>query len=75
MIRLEKNKYEAGETAKGTLLTEKDKRLTISEVRFAVCGKERYEEFMAGKWGNSSEKMRYFSLRTSPTKIYNGNLP
>jgi len=36
MIRLEKNKFEAGETAKGTLLTETDKRLTIREVRFAV---------------------------------------
>ena len=44
-IRLEKNTYNAGETAKGTLLIRADKSLKIRNPKFSVCGKERYEEY------------------------------
>ena len=42
-IRLEKNTYNAGETAKGTLLIKADKSLKIRKLKFSVYGKERYE--------------------------------
>jgi hypothetical protein len=41
-IRLEKNVYYAGETAKGTLLIKADKSLKVRKLEFSVCGKERY---------------------------------
>jgi hypothetical protein len=43
-IRLEKNTYNAGETAKGTLLIRADKSLKVRKLKFSVRGKERYEE-------------------------------
>ena len=44
-IRLEKNTYNAGEIAKGTLLIKADKSLKVRKLKFSVCGKERYEEY------------------------------
>jgi hypothetical protein len=39
-IRLEKNTYEAGETAKGSLITKSDKNLKVRKLKFSVCGKK-----------------------------------
>jgi hypothetical protein len=39
-IKLDNDTYEAGETAKGTLLTKADKRLRVSELKFSVLGKD-----------------------------------
>jgi arrestin (S-antigen)-like protein len=47
-IRLDKNSYEAGETASGTLFTKSDKNLKVRRLKFSVCGKERYEAGMSG---------------------------
>lgn len=72
-IRLDKNRYEAGETANGTLLTESDIGLKVRKLRFLVCGKERYEAGMSGGMStggisgdhsHSSENYDIFSLRT-----------
>ena len=41
--RLEKDTYNAGETAKGTLLIKTNKVLKVRKFKFSVCGKERYE--------------------------------
>jgi hypothetical protein len=43
-IWLEKNTYDAGETARGTLLIKADSRLKVQKIKFLVCGKERYLE-------------------------------
>jgi hypothetical protein len=42
-ISPDKDTYQAGESAKGTLLTRADKSLKVRELKFSVCGKERYE--------------------------------
>jgi hypothetical protein len=47
-IRLDKNTYEAGETANGTLFCESDKNLKVRKLKFSVCGKEKYEAGMSG---------------------------
>jgi Arrestin (or S-antigen), N-terminal domain len=47
-IRLDKNTYDAGETASGTLFTKSDKNLKVRRLKFSVSGKERYEEGMSG---------------------------
>jgi hypothetical protein len=47
-LRLDKNTYEAGETANGTLFCESDKDLKVRKLKFSVCGKEKYEGGMSG---------------------------
>jgi hypothetical protein len=59
-IRLDKNTYEAGETANGTLITNSDKSLKVRKLKFSVRGKERYEAGMTGEHGHSSEKYDIF---------------
>src|SRR5215207_3826821 len=62
-IRLDKNTYDAGETAKGTLITRSDNILKVRKLKFSVCGKERYEEGMVGQWeyfASPSEKYDIF---------------
>jgi hypothetical protein len=60
-IKLDKNAYNASETAKGTLLTRSDNSLKVRKLKFSICGKERYEESMVGQWGGSpSEKYDIF---------------
>lgn len=60
-IRLEKDTYEAGETAQGTLLTKANKSLRIRKLKFSVYGKERYVTGMMGGHGDdSSEKYDTF---------------
>ena len=65
-IRLEKNVYYAGETAKGTLLIKADKSLKVRKVEFSVCRKERYEEYsnynamITGRLGGRVEKYDIF---------------
>jgi hypothetical protein len=59
-IKLEKNTYEAGETAKGSLIIEADKSFKVRKLKFSVCGKERYEAEMSGEWGHSSEEHDIF---------------
>jgi Arrestin (or S-antigen), N-terminal domain len=65
-IWLEKNTYDAGETAKGTLLIKADSRLKVQKIKFLVCGKERYLEEtkrnrrgIVGGLGRSREKEKY----------------
>jgi hypothetical protein len=65
-IKLDKNIYKAGETAKGTLLTKADNILKVRKLKFSVCGKERYEEDisyssrgMVGGWGGSWSNEKY----------------
>ena len=41
---LEKNTYDAGETAKGTLIIKAKSSLKVQKFTFSVCGKERYLE-------------------------------
>jgi hypothetical protein len=43
-IWLEKNTYDAGETAKGTLIIKANSSLKVQEFTFSVCGKERFLE-------------------------------
>jgi hypothetical protein len=43
-IWLEKNTYDAGETAKGTLIIKANSSLKVQKFTFSVCGKERYLE-------------------------------
>jgi hypothetical protein len=43
-IWLEKNTYEADETAKGTLIIKANSSLKVQKFTFSVCGKERYLE-------------------------------
>ena len=43
-IKLEKNTYNAGETAKGILHIKVDKSLKVQKLKFSVYGKERYED-------------------------------
>ena len=43
-IWLDKNIYDVGETAKGTLLIRANSSLKVRKLRFSVCGKERYLE-------------------------------
>jgi Arrestin (or S-antigen), N-terminal domain len=43
-IWLDKNTYDAGETAKGTLLIKANSVLKVRKFTFSVCGKERYLE-------------------------------
>jgi Arrestin (or S-antigen), N-terminal domain len=59
-IRLDKNTYKAGETAKGTLLINADKSLKVKKLELSVSGKERYEAAMSGEHGHSSEKYDIF---------------
>jgi hypothetical protein len=59
-IKLDKNTYNAAETAKGALLTKSNKSLKARKLKFSVCGKERYEKSMVGQWGDSSEKYDIF---------------
>ncbi len=47
-IRLDKNTYEAGETANGTLITNSDKSRKVRKLKFSVFGKEKYEAGMSG---------------------------
>jgi hypothetical protein len=65
-IWLEKNTYDAGETAKGTLLIKADSRLKVQKIKFLVCGKERYLEEtkrnrrgIVGGLGRSRETEKY----------------
>lgn len=43
-IWLDKNTYDGGETVKGTLLIRSNSSLKVRNLRFSVCGKERYLE-------------------------------
>jgi hypothetical protein len=43
-IWIEKNTYNAGETAKGTLIIKTNSSLKVQKFTFSVCGKERYLE-------------------------------
>ena len=43
-IWIEKNTYDAGETAKGTLIIKANSSLKVQKFTFSVCGKERYLE-------------------------------
>jgi len=43
-IWLDKNTYDAGETAKGTLIIRANSSLKVRKLRLSVCGKERYLE-------------------------------
>jgi hypothetical protein len=61
-VWLNKNTYDAGETAKGTLLIRAHSGLKVRKLRFSVCGKERYLEVtknnrrgMIGGLGRSTE--------------------
>ena len=45
-IKLDKNTYNAGETVKGILFIKADKNLKIKNLKFSVCGKERYEVYL-----------------------------
>ena len=68
-IRLDKVTYQAGESAKGTLITRSDKTLKtlkVRELEFSVCGKERHEQDigygsrgMDGGLGGSSSSEKY----------------
>jgi Arrestin (or S-antigen), N-terminal domain len=65
-IWLEKNSYDAGETAKGTLLIKADSRLKVQKIKFLVRGKERYLEEtkrnrrgIVGGLGRSREAEKY----------------
>jgi hypothetical protein len=71
-IRLYKDTYQAGESAKGTLIARSDKTLKVRELEFSVCGKERHEQDigygsrgMDGCLGGSSSREKYdtFFLR------------
>jgi hypothetical protein len=59
-IRLDKNTYEAGEIAKGTLFTKANNIVKVRKLKFSVCGKERYVEEMIGEHGGSTEKYDVF---------------
>jgi Arrestin (or S-antigen), N-terminal domain len=59
-IRLNKNIYEAGETAKGTLIANGKNNVKANKLSFSVCGKERYVKEMIGEYGASSEKYDIF---------------
>jgi hypothetical protein len=59
-IRLDKNTYEAGEMANGTLNINADKTVKVSKLKVTVSGKERYEAGMSGEHGHSSEKYDIF---------------
>jgi hypothetical protein len=69
-IRLEKDTYEAGETAKGSFLIEADKSFKVRKLKFSVYGKERYVRGMTGGHGDdSSEKYdTFFSEDLTPQK-------
>ena len=43
-IWIDKNTYDAGETAKGTLIIKANSSLKVQKFTFSVCGKERYLE-------------------------------
>jgi hypothetical protein len=65
-IWLEKNTYDAGEIARGTLLIKADSRLKVQKIKFLVCGKERYLEEtkrnrrgIVGGLGRSRETEKY----------------
>lgn len=65
-VWLNKNTYDAGETAKGTLLIRAHSGLKVRKLRFSVCGKERYLEVtknnrrgMIGGLGRSTETEKY----------------
>lgn len=65
-IWLEKNTYDAGETAKGTLLIRADSRLKVQKFKFLASGKERYLEEagsnrrgIVGGLGRGREKEKY----------------
>jgi hypothetical protein len=75
-IRLDKDTYQAGESAKGTLIARSDKTLKtqVRELEFSVCSKERHEQDigygsrgMDGGMGGSSLREKYdtFSSMTS----------
>ena len=57
---MDKNTYEAGETANGNLHANADKTLKVRKLKVTVSGKERYEAGMSGEWGHSSEKYDIF---------------
>jgi hypothetical protein len=59
-IKLDKNTYEAGEIANGTLHTDADKSVKVRKLNVTVSGKERYEAGMSGEYGHSSEKYDIF---------------
>jgi hypothetical protein len=59
-IRLERNIYNAGETAKGTLLIRAEKSLKVRKLKFSVYGKERYEENYGSWTYNWVEKYNTF---------------
>jgi hypothetical protein len=64
-IRLDKDRYEAGETAKGTLLTQADKTFKVRKLEVTVSGKERYEAGMSGDYSHSSDKYDIFFFEDS----------
>jgi hypothetical protein len=59
-IKLDKNTYEAGEIANGTLNINTDKTVKVNKLKVTVSGKERYEAGMSGEYGHSSEKYDIF---------------
>jgi hypothetical protein len=75
-IWLDKNTYNAGETAKGTLFIRANSRLKVRNLRLSACGKERYLEDTKNKrrgmirgLGGSTETEKYdifFSEDLSP---------
>ena len=67
-IKLDKNRYDAGETAQGTLLPKANKSLRIRKLKFSVYGKERYVRGMTGGHGeDTSEKYdTFFSEDLTP---------
>jgi hypothetical protein len=65
-IWLDKNTYDAGETAKGTLLIKANSSIKVRKLSFSVRGKERYLEEtkskkrgMVGGLGRSTETEKY----------------
>jgi Arrestin (or S-antigen), N-terminal domain len=65
-IWLDRNTYDAGETAKGTLLIKANSSIKVRKLSFSVCGKERYLEEtknnkrgMVGGLGRSTETEKY----------------
>ena len=57
-IWLDKNTYEASETAKGTLIIRANSSLKVRKLKFSVYGKERYGAY--GLWKRWVEKYDIF---------------
>jgi hypothetical protein len=59
-IKLEKDAYNPGETARGTLLINAEKNVKARKLIFAAYGKERYEERGGGYVESWTEKYDIF---------------